>query len=747
MSFPIRRDWPLILIALAFVAASANAGDDANFRRPKDDAELRYWLENMVWHHKFTEAEITAATGLSKIEIGAALKRFDIRAATKPRRPADRPLLVLPYPGGRHPRIGFLEGAIRPQRETKVSVFTPWDDSSYVVVDVPEAIFSNLGLTYLAHTHVPTIWEKQKVELEKLEWNRRADGTLDIERRLPNGIVFGAKIAPRRTEVRMELWLKNGTKEKLTEMRVQNCVLLKGAKGFDALSNDNKVFAPPYAACKSADGKRWVITAWTPHQRSWGNVKCPCLHSDPRIPDCAPGETQRLSGWLSFYEGDDIQAELRRIDQTGWRGLPAKDPQRRRVLIETDAGGDPDDEQSMVRFLLYANEFDIEGIICTLAKARDKENLNPERTGLGIIRRQLKAYGECHASLVEHDTRYPTKDHLWQRTVAGYAGDAGVKRILVAADTDDPRPIWLCNWGTGHDSDESSFKLALDRVLKERGPAGYARFKSRFRLSSADRFGEHMRREPAFPIWVDTFRPELEGKRWYHRFAPLTAKAGGFDVKRDVLTGHGPLGALYPTNTGLSPQKEGDTMSFLYLVPTGMNDPMQPTWGSWAGRYGLNEKDAPRPHYWANQKDHWENTTHRDNTLKRWAVHLQNDFRARLKWCVKPTNQANHPPRPHCQGDASSNILFAEAPVGQPYRLSAAGTTDPDGDRLSYRWYVYPEAGSYTGQTTIADSAKPQATLAVPADAKGRTIHVILEVTDDGAPALTRYRRVIVTGS
>jgi hypothetical protein len=256
-----------------------------------------------------------------------------------------------------------------------------------------------------------------------------------------------------------------------------------------------------------------------------------------------------------------------------------------------------------------------------------------------------------------------------------------------------------------------------------------------------------MLREPAFPIWVDTFRPELDGKRWYHRFAPLTAKAGGFDLKRDVLTGHGPLGALYPTNTGLSPQKEGDTMSFLYLVPTGMNDPMQPTWGSWAGRYGLNEKDSPRPHYWANLKDQWDGTTHRDNTLRRWAVHLQNDFRTRLNWCVQPKDKANHPPKLVCQGDMSSKILFADAAVGKPFDLSAVGTTDPDGDRLSYRWYVYAEPGTYRDRTTIVNSASPEARLEVPNDAKGRTIHVILEVTDEGEPALTRYRRIVVSGS
>lgn len=300
--------------------------DEKNFRMPKDQADLRTWLENMVWHHKFTTAEITAATGLSANEIQAALKKYGISAASKPQRPADAPLLVLPYPGGRHPRIGFLEGAVRPQRESKVSVFTPWDDESYVVVDVPEAVWSNLGLTFLAHTHVPTVWTKQHIEVERLEWIRRKDGSLDLERKLPNGIVIGAKILAKANEVRMELWLTNGTKEKLTDLRVQNCVLLKGARGFETQINDNKVFAAPYAACKSADGKRWVITAWESPQRGWANPQCPCLHADPWFPDCDPGQTQRLRGWLSFFEGTDIQAEFRRIDKTGFLA-PAKSPE------------------------------------------------------------------------------------------------------------------------------------------------------------------------------------------------------------------------------------------------------------------------------------------------------------------------------------------------------------------------------------------------------------------------------------
>jgi len=302
-------------------ALDRGAGDSlaTNFRRPTNDADLRYWLENMAVFHRFTAGEISLATGLTLDEVATALRRFELAGRTAPRPAPGQPLRVLPYPGGRHPRLGFLEGAVMPQRETKVSVFTPWDEAGYVVVDVPEAIFSNLGLTYLAHTHIPTIWDQTGVTLPHLEWQRRPDGTLESERTLPNGIAFGASVRSAPTEVRMHLWLRNGTKARLTGLRVQNCVMLGYAPGFNAQTNANKVFQSPYAAVRSDDGRRWITTAWDPAQRCWGNEQCPCLHSDPQFPDCEPGETQRLRGWLSFYEGRDLEAEFKRIEATGWR--------------------------------------------------------------------------------------------------------------------------------------------------------------------------------------------------------------------------------------------------------------------------------------------------------------------------------------------------------------------------------------------------------------------------------------------
>ena len=416
--------------------------------------------------------------------------------------------------------------------------------------------------------------------------------------------------------------------------------------------------------------------------------------------------------------------------------------QRPRVIIETDAGGDPDDEQSLVRFLLYSNDLDVEGIIANRGVAREGENRNSERTGLGIVRRQLNAYRECYPLLVKHDPRYPKAEQLWQRTVPGYADtEEGVNLILGAVDRRDPRPVWFCNWGTDNGSAPSCLKRALDRVLKERGPKGYAQFKSKLRLSSADKFDEHTTTaEPPFPLWVDTFRPEIDRKRWYHRFSALTATAGGFDLQRDALTGHGPLGALYPTNT-THKQKEGDTMSFLYLVPTGMNDPEHPEWGSWGGRYGRNETFPSRPYYWANQQDLWEGVTNRDNTLKRWAAALQNDFRARLEWCVKDPAHANHPPIVNVRGDRQRKVR-----AGSEVTLDAGASRDPDGQPLRLEWTYYPEPGTYRGEAPRLHSAgSGKVAFTAPAVTEAATLHFVLSATDNGAPPLTRYQRVIVT--
>ncbi len=295
-----------------------------NFRWTNDRTQAKAWLENMAVYHRFSTGEICAATGLSAAKVEQSLADSQINDRSFPSPESGQPLKLLPYPGGRHPRISFLDGAIRPQRETKASVFTPWHDGSYVVIDLPEALWvdhdSQPELFYLAHTHVPfpTKWDRQNVVLPKLEWTQPDEHSLQIVRRLPNQVSFGAKITSHPDRVLMDLWIENGTKAPLTGLSSQNCVMLKGAPEFSELTNENKVFAEPYVACRNNSGDRWVIVAWEGCKQAWGNEHCPCMHSDPRFPDCQPGETTRVRGWLSFYEGTDIHAEFERIEKLEW---------------------------------------------------------------------------------------------------------------------------------------------------------------------------------------------------------------------------------------------------------------------------------------------------------------------------------------------------------------------------------------------------------------------------------------------
>lgn len=314
----------------------AAAADVPNARLPRTEAELERWLQNMVWHHHYSLQEIRLATGLTVDRIQDAIQRFGITAENRPDTKEDNELTVLPYPGGRHPRIGFLDGAIDPQRETKVSVFTPWDSESYVVCDTPEAIWSNLGLTYLAHTHIPTIWDRRSQQLDPQEWSSESDGGFVSTRRLPNGIEFTTTVQAADQIVYMDMTLTNGTDETLTDLRVQNCVMLKMAAGFAEQTNENKVFWGPYAACRNAAGNRWIITAWTPLHRGWANADCPCLHADPQFPDCPPGKTSRIFGMLSFYEGDDIYAELARLDTLNWRRGSTPAPSLHGVILDDE---------------------------------------------------------------------------------------------------------------------------------------------------------------------------------------------------------------------------------------------------------------------------------------------------------------------------------------------------------------------------------------------------------------------------
>jgi len=295
-------------------ATMASQRDYQNFRQPKDDVGLAFWLRNMLVDHHYTPNEASAATGLTTQQIKSASERLKIDSPTQ--LPADQ-LRVLPYPGGRHPRTGFRDGAIRPQRETKLSVFLPWDSQSYVVADVPEAIWwmqkDRRELMYLAHTHVKTTWDLKGQTLQPVEW-QQTDSGWKVVRQLPNGVEFGCEAQSDERDLKLNLWIKNGSAEPLQGLVVQNCMMLARAAGFDQLTNNNKVIAKPFVACHDGTKSRWIITGWQNCVLPWANEPCPCMHSDPQFPDCPPGESRQLKGILSFYVGTDIPSEFKRLE-------------------------------------------------------------------------------------------------------------------------------------------------------------------------------------------------------------------------------------------------------------------------------------------------------------------------------------------------------------------------------------------------------------------------------------------------
>ncbi len=274
--------------------------------------DLNFWLTNMLFDHRFSKEEMMQATGYSEMELDETLSGLVRTESGSNRKDI---LKVRPYPGVRHPRINFKDGMLSPMRGTKASIFLPWDPDEYVVLDLPEAIFTQFGLTFLGHKHIPTIFDYRKIVIENRDWRITDEGSLHNVWDLPNNMRIGADIYPGKNELDLKLWIENNTDSVLTDLQSQVCIMLKMASKFNALNNDNKIFDSPVAAVKSSNGEHWIITAWNGGNHEWGNEDCPCLHSDPRLPDCGPGETVSVTGKIWFYDGAGIEEKIKSVKE------------------------------------------------------------------------------------------------------------------------------------------------------------------------------------------------------------------------------------------------------------------------------------------------------------------------------------------------------------------------------------------------------------------------------------------------
>jgi len=449
------------------------------------------------------------------------------------------------------------------------------------------------------------------------------------------------------------------------------------------------------------------------------------------------------------------------------RHAPAPAPTKSRLFVLTDIGGDPDDRMSMVRLLTYANQFDIEGLVAT-------------QNSRGVFRDQLEhlvdTYAEVRDNLELHEQGFPAAAAL-RKTISVGPVKGGMQSVgegmdtpgsdllIQAADSDDDRPLWVTVWG-GPDV----LAQALWKVRATRSPEALARFVSKLRvyaISDQDDSGPWIRRE--FPGVFYIVSPgvafhnstwiAIGGDRFHGRFGGADYSLVTNEWLERNIRAKGPLGAVYPRWEFMM---EGDTPSFLNLINNGLSVPERPDWGGWGGRYELFTprtqkwflEPETRP-IWTDVQDEvlgydgqWQTTNYA--TVFRWRSAYQNDFAARMDWTIKPYAEANHPPVVHLATPA-----FVTARAGDRVDFSAVGSSDPDGDALSYEWFVYEEPGT-RGMMSSSSGLKhevrnfdqPQAWLTVKRDRVVRpgtgTIHVILAVTDQGSPRLTRYQRVII---
>ena len=409
-----------------------------------------------------------------------------------------------------------------------------------------------------------------------------------------------------------------------------------------------------------------------------------------------------------------------------------------RVVTMTDIGGDPDDRQSMVRFLLYSCDFDVEGL-CTGFGWGHRENTRPD-----LIRKAVNAYGKVLPNLRKHRSDYPSADHLMDLIKDGHNGDphkvgpgmdsAASNWIIKVLKKDDPRPVWFGIWGGPRELAQALWRMEKDLPKKE-----FQRLKDKIRIHSIadqDKTAEWIKKNHPDIFYIYS-GPCFRGI-WNSGDQSIVSPAW---LKKNVLTNHGPLGDVYPPKAaGKDGVKEGDTPSFFYVLPNGLSDPEHPEWGGWGGRF----RPSGRGNEYRDASDKVGDVRDSLATIYRWREHYQNAFEARMDWCVKSWKQANHCPNAVLNGDRTLDVLKVSASPGEKIRLSAKGSSDPDGDGLRYHWWVYPEPGSYWGDAQVHGAKNQSASVTVPEEASGRTIHVILEVTDRGNPPLTAYRRAIL---
>jgi hypothetical protein len=510
------------------------------------------------------------------------------------------------------------------------------------------------------------------------------------------------------------------------------------------------------------------------------NLGTPRVNSPP-----SPGSAHRqlrLSSTLHPHLSPAIILREKMVESSNFRRLTTKP----RVFITSDICNEPDDAESLVRLLLYSNEFDVCGLVpCTSTWMRSA--VHPEEmvkivNAYGLVRDNLNAH-------VHPENQYPAAAQLLGLIKSGppVYGKKALEEgeplsegaaLLIEQLRASEQPMWVLCWGGAN-----VLAQALQHMARTLGSDDFEQLRSRLRvytISDQDDTG----------LWIRVTYPDVlyicsvhgwnayglatwtgisgDGKKPIFGGGPSREKVSAEWLRENVQIG--PLGAVYPDFMHIM---EGDTPTFLYLIQNGLGSTEHPDWGSWGGRYNPVDLGLAAKHYSDAQdrvvgKD-GERYTSNHATIWRWRDAYQNDFAARMQWTltVDPAKVNHAPVVVVNDSTAGAEPLFVDVAAGETLRLDASASYDPDGDELTFTWFHYREPSieavgmidqwvpkleivpeSEDGNVVAIKMPPPEKCaidfLSGKPQKEGQVLHVILQVEDSGTPSLTTYRRIVI---